>query len=322
MQNHRRPSLTFAHPRKYRTICDLPFELLDIIISYVKADKRAVWACTLVCHFIRAVSLEHYFGTRLGVEQISSFDHLFSFLAGNPRVCAKTRRLRISGKTRKVKKDQFRLCTPLDDTVVLRLMQLLPNLENFDFTDFIFESIQASVLQLVPRSERVIAGPFHLRQLFFNSGLYTLPHECSTSVLFAILSLFTMDELLVGEMEYDFEASAPLDLAYLHHFLSVKKLHIDVGSTAMSSATTGILLRGLAESVEPGTLCTLDVRYHTVHDVDAIGKLLTRAGEGLTSLTLRPRVPYDASERRRWKDPLDSTWLPSFPSCINVAESI
>ena len=56
-------------------MCDLPFELLDMIVSHVKSDQRAVSACTLVCHCLRAVSLEHHFGARLRVEQINTFDH-------------------------------------------------------------------------------------------------------------------------------------------------------------------------------------------------------------------------------------------------------
>ena len=52
-----------------------------MIVSHVKSDKRTVQTCTLVCHCLRAVSLEHYVGARLAVDEIGSFDHLFSFLS-------------------------------------------------------------------------------------------------------------------------------------------------------------------------------------------------------------------------------------------------
>ena len=308
-RNHRHPPPTIARSSKYRTICDLPFELLDMVISHVKSDKWTVQTCTLVCHCLRAVSLEHYFRTCLRVSQIGSFDHLFSFLAAYPRICAKTLRLRITGETRKVKKNQFLPRTPLDDTTVLRLMRSLPNLEEFDFCNFVHDHPQEFTPQTAPTAGQAASGPFHLQRLVLGSGYDVLPHKCSISGLFRILSLFVIDELHVDWVKYKLDASAPLNLAYLYRSLEVKGLHMAVGSAVRNCTPTDVLLRAFTESFETGTLRTLDVQYHTLQDVIAIGELLSHGGEGLTSLAVHPGISYVWPERTRWKDPLDSTCL-------------
>ena len=307
--NHRRPPPTLARTNKYRTICDLPVELLDMIISHVKWDRRTVWTCTLVCHCLRAVSLEHYFDVCLTALQLSSLDHLLSFLAANPKICANILRLLISGERRKVQKDQFLPCTPLDDTTVLRLMRLLPHVKILNFRNFVHDHPQEFAPQPIPSAEQEASGPFHLHRLTLGSGSDVLPHKCSIPGLFRILSLFVIGELRIEWAKHKLEPSGPLNLAYLYRPLKVENLHIDLQSAGRDRIPTHAYLKAFTESMQPGALRTLDIRYHTARDVVAIGKLLARAGEGLTSLTLRPDVPYDASERKRWKDPLDSTWL-------------
>ena len=280
-----------------------------MIISHVKSDPCAVEACTRACHCLRAVSLEHYVGARLVVSEINSFDHLISFLSAHSRVGAKIRRLKLTGEQEKVQDRAYLPLTPVDHSVVLRLMQRLPNLTELVFNNFIYEPSTQIAIQRSPRPQQDIPGPFRLKQLTFGSWYYVLPHKNSTSGLLHILSLFDVDELYIHVLHREFGDSASLNPAGLRRSLEVQKLRMNMGSMFGNGTTTGILLRALAETIQPGTLCTLDVCYYTGHDVAAVGKLLASAGEGLTSLTLRPCPPFADSKRMQWKDPLDSMWL-------------
>ncbi|TBU26956.1 hypothetical protein BD311DRAFT_725035 [Dichomitus squalens] len=310
-RNHRHPPPTLARSSKCRTLCDLPVEILYMIISHVEAMQNA-WTmrvCTFVCHCLRAVSLEHHFGTRLAVRNIGTFDHLLSFLADNPKVCAKIEDLRMSGQTRNIKKDQYLPLTPIDDTVVLRLMQLLPNLKYLELSKFRFESPYTSAHQPTPHAQEDTPEPFHLQRLslaHWSHTHYSFHHKSSTSALFRILSLFVVDLLDASWINYEIEASA-LDLAHLHRPLNVKELRLGSRPSADRFSTLK-LLKAFQESLEPGALRILDAECRTVRDVPALGKLLARTGEGLTSLKVAGVAPYILQERKDWRDPLDSQW--------------
>ena len=148
-----------------------------MIVSHVKSDKRTVRTCTLVCHCLRAVSLEHYVGARLAVNDIGSFDHLLSFLSADPRICSKIQRLRLSGEERKIQDREFQPLTPIDDEVVLRLMQLLPNLTDLSINNFLHESSPKSAIRLGTHAQQDTLGLFHLKQLSFGSDYGTLPQK-------------------------------------------------------------------------------------------------------------------------------------------------
>ncbi|EJF61825.1 hypothetical protein DICSQDRAFT_126907 [Dichomitus squalens LYAD-421 SS1] len=299
-RNRRRPPPTLARPSKYRTICDLPVELLCMIVSHVKSSRWTLRACTLACHCLRAVSLEHYFNTRLKVRDIRSFDHLISFLRAAPNIREKIRRLELSGQTEIGKVPHIAL-TSIDDTVVATLMQLLPNLTSLDINSMMYDTPAS---RSPPHVQQDKPGPFRLQSFSFDF-YYTLSHNSSISGLFRILSLFSIDALSYSVR--DFDTTSPFDLAFLHRPLEIKKLRISHCSPDENSGTS-LLLDAFTESLEPESLESLRIEYGTGPEVLALGKLLARAGKALTSLSISGIHPFMLSERKpwHWVDPLNS----------------
>ncbi|TBU26945.1 hypothetical protein BD311DRAFT_725011 [Dichomitus squalens] len=297
------PMLT--RPSKCRGICDLPVELLDMIISYLESDDWGVWSCSLACRYLRSVSIEHHFGKRLAAWDKHTFEHLFSFLEANPRIGAKIRSLTLSGAKRDVGKG-YSLLTTIDDAIVLRLAQLLPHLESMELRTFIYGQPQHSVPPLTALPQGDTPGPFHLRWLSFGDGYnYCLPHRSSISGLFRILSLFTIDRLHGDCRGCHFDLGAPLDQHYLYRHLKVKDLCLWSYGSANSKHAL-MLLNSFTEAMEPGCLGRVEIRCRAVSEVSAIRKLLVRTGESLTGLQVCTPVP--ACLPKGWKDPMIRHW--------------
>ena len=187
-------SPVLARLRKYRTLCDLPVELLCMIVSHIQSDRWMVRTCTLVCRCLHAVSLEHRFGTRLVARRILTFDDIISFLSIHPRICAKIQTLYLYGDT--TRDSDRHLLASIDDTAVLSLMRLLPNIQHLFIYDFKYALPSQITRQRALHTEQNSCELFHLQQLFFDPGYYTLPHDTAIVGLFLILSLFTIDILL------------------------------------------------------------------------------------------------------------------------------
>ncbi|TBU26958.1 hypothetical protein BD311DRAFT_725041 [Dichomitus squalens] len=306
-RNHRQPPPILARSSKYRTICDLPVELLCMIISHVKSDTWTIRTCTLVCHCLRAVSLEHHFRNALSVRDIDAFDHLFSFLRANPKICEKTGSIRLSGATRKVGKHGYAPLTSIDDNTVLELTQLLPNLTALRLGCFVYIPPQLSAPRRNPDAEQDPPAPFRLEQLSFGSTTTSSSKESSISGLFRILSMFDVDSLYGEPTGWDINAPIPSDISSLHRPLRTKKLRL-WKSCLDDSKFIAMLLEAFTKSLEPGYLQDLEVECSTISEVSAIGQLLARVGQGLTSLQVSGKSPPSASMRDGWKDPMDSHW--------------
>ncbi|TBU26947.1 hypothetical protein BD311DRAFT_666444 [Dichomitus squalens] len=306
-RNHRQPPPILARSSKYRTICDLPVELLCMIISHVKSDKWTIRTCTLVCHCLRAVSLEHHFRNALSVRNIDTFDHLFSFLRANPKICEKTARIRLDGATRNVEKHGYAPVTSIDENTVLELTQLLPNLTALRLGCFVYKPPQLPDPRRNPCAEQDPPERIRLEQLSFGSLYTPFPNESSISGFFHILSMFEIDFLGGCPTGWEHDARTPLDLSSLHRPLRAKRLCLyDRGSVNNFKI---VLLDAFTKSLEPGYLQDLNVECGNVSEVSAIGELLARVGHGLTSLQVSGMPPHaPVSARRCWKDPLDSHW--------------
>ncbi|TBU26960.1 hypothetical protein BD311DRAFT_620244, partial [Dichomitus squalens] len=273
------PMLT--RPSKCRTICDLPVELLDMIISYLESDDWGVWSCSLACRYLRSVSIDRYFSKSLVAWHLHNVDHLFSFLHANPEISAKIRNFTLGGATRDVGKGCSLLITT-DDTIVLRLLPLLPHLESIELRTFAYGQPQQSVPP--PSPQRDTPGPFHLRHLSFGSGYYGCPpRSSSVSGLFRILSLFTIDHLHGESRECHLDLGTPLDQSYLYRPLQLKYPLLR-GYGSANSKHALMILNSFTESIEPGYLERVEIDCRAVSEVSAIRKLLARNGNSLKSL--------------------------------------
>ncbi|TBU44753.1 hypothetical protein BD309DRAFT_891949 [Dichomitus squalens] len=304
-QTHHIPPPILARPSKCRTICDLPVELLDMIISHLESDAWGLWSCTFACSYFRAVSIERYFCKRLSAVDIRNFDHILSFLQANPRIAAKIRNLTLSGDTRRDEKG-LSLLTTIDDTIVLRLVRLLPRLESLVLRTFIYGQPQQSIPPLAPSPQGDTPGPFHLRDLSFGSGYYEcLPRSSSISGLFRILSLFTVDRLHGESRGCHLDLAAPLDQSYLHRPLRVKDLRLGCDGSANSKHAL-VVLNSFTEAIESGSLDRVEIECRAVSEVSATRQLLARTGESLTGLQVG--APGNVCLPKGWKDPMIRHW--------------
>ena len=276
-----------------------------MIMSYIMNERRTVEACTLVCSCLRAVSLEYFFRTSMDVGNITSFDHLFSFLRANSRIGEKTLTLTMCGGVCRSVNRSFLPLTSIDDTVVARLMWLLPNLRSLKLVDFIYALPDDIDAQSTQGHQVSSPGPFSLQTLTFGSVAHH--HKSSISGLFRILSLFSITRMSTGRSKGEFDTSEPLDLTVLHRPLRVEQL--DLGGGMKPDQDCALMLtHALKETIEPGSLRALRAVFCSAAEVPAVGELLSRTGGGVSKLTLAGRAPLSYNDEQVWKDPLDSAF--------------
>ena len=290
-----------ARRRKYRTLCDLPVELLCIIISHVLSNRETVRTCTLVCHCLRAVSLEHLFGTRLAAWKTHSAEPVISFLNTYPRIGAKIDSLFLYGYGTR---GQHTLPPFIDDTAVLKFTQLLPKLQYLRICSFQYAFNSQFSQQQAEHTQQHDPEPFHLRQFTFGPGNYDLPRGTDVTALFRILSLFIIDTL---DVHFRLRTGDPVtfDRSALHRSLKIKDLRLTDLAVGANEFTPR-LLKSFAESLEPGYLEGFYTGCNSV-ELSAIGEVLACAGQGLRSLQIRGSPPCYTSDRKGWEGPLDST---------------
>ncbi|EJF57959.1 hypothetical protein DICSQDRAFT_129205 [Dichomitus squalens LYAD-421 SS1] len=119
--------------------------------------------------------------------------------------------------------------------------------------------------------------------------------------------MFDVDSLYGEPTGWDINAPIPSDISSLHRPLRTKKLRL-WKSCLDDSKFIAMLLEAFTKSLEPGYLQDLEVECSTISEVSAIGQLLARVGQGLTSLQVSGKSPPSASMRDGWKDPMDSHW--------------
>ncbi|KAI1786720.1 hypothetical protein LXA43DRAFT_756296, partial [Ganoderma leucocontextum] len=321
--NHDDEQPILAPPSKYRTLSDLPPELLHAIISCVKSNRKALRASSLVCRSVRAVAVEYFFPIGVAVTNVTSMDDLVSFLQhANPTLGNNIRWLRLSGK----KGDRELPLTTVDAAVMARLLPLVPNLTSLHLTHFIYTlPLQPLSPSVSHAQEDTPTGPFHLRSLTVGSGLYaTRHHKSSVSGLFRILSLFSVDTLDPWRCAGEFDTSAPLDPAALHRPLRIAKL--DRIEEDWDSDCAVFLVKAFKEGIEPGVLESLGATCCSTAMVAAFGELLAHGGASLTRLDVSGRPVWSSDRRCHVKDPLDSHWhalnLASCPKLESIAISI
>ncbi|KAI1786717.1 hypothetical protein LXA43DRAFT_1098921 [Ganoderma leucocontextum] len=256
------------------------------------------------------MALPRYFRDDLFLHGITSFDPL-SFLQANPKICEKVRRLKLKGKIWETSPYKYYATTPLDDTVVVGFLQLLPKVERLDLWCFIY----AHPPPQASRAASHIGRPRRLRSchVWFGEWLKD-ERDSSVSGLSRILSLFSsIRELRVRNSASKFSTSPPLDPAVLfhrHHRFRVRSISIkeDVARDLDSLGGTLKLVNAFEASTEPGILRALSVRCSSVAEVVAVGELIAHARGALKTLDVGAEAQRFKSEQTNWEDPLDGHW--------------
>ena len=269
-----------------------------MIIDYI--PRGLVWrttirSCTLACRHMRPVALTSFFGERMFLNCITSFDHPLSFLRANPRVCQKITSLHLKGRLRNLSEYKWTAATPLDDAMVSDLLELLPNVE------YLYLHLLVSVPS-APDAQVLISPnrrpPRGLKRCEVQFGQWE-KDECDSSLpgLFRILSLFpSIDELRIWDGACKFGTSPSLDLpVLLRPPIDVKSVSFrecrerDLGSLG----GTLKLVDALRAITQPGTLTAVEVRCCSAEEVVAVGELIAHARGALTSLNVgaQPLLP-------------------------------
>ena len=297
---------------RYRTITDLPTELLHTIFSQVQnfrnsIDRYPLYSSSLTCKRLRDVSLEFVFHDTLTVRDITTFEHLLRFLETNPRALKRIQSLTLSGTSKYRYNDIYPigeryvldLETAVDDALVARIVDRLPSLQIVSLESFLY---------LPPTSQyrrNDARRPCELRSLSIR-GTWT--SHCSIAGMFQVLSLFSAHEMDVDMLCYssEWDDSRPFDVRSfpVHQSLTPALLYINAYVQSGPTWTTP-LLDALTLSLRPGALRDLCVIID--NDTAALGELLLRAGGSITALSLHRHAESSQSERDGWIDPLQST---------------
>ncbi len=240
----------------------------------------------------------------LSLQHVTSLDHLVRFLSTNPGAAIHVATLNLQGACSLENEGRSFLGTTIDNRAISRVMELLPNLQDLTLHSFTY-TMPPHWARIRPHSASKSddgPGPFPLRRL----SLYTPDRwyaHSSLSGLLRVLSLFTAATLdMTGHNHYLFDDS-PFDRRCMHHrSLAVSRLHVN--SSKAGSRNTFMLLDALAGALQAGRLWDLSASCDSPEAVHALGRLLARAGSGVTALNLRIDAPFFARDRAIWVDSL------------------
>ena len=291
---------------KYRTITDLPTELLHTIVSQLQDSEHSLRSSSLTCKRLRDVSLEFVFNRTLRVRNITNFDHLLRFLDTNPRALKRVDYLTLGGACQQLNMDttgRYRLEAPIDVALVASVVDRLPSLQTLNLE---------TLLYLPPTSEYHGEEARRPRELRFVrvSGAWT--PQCSSSGLVQVLSLFSVKGLIVYLQGYQADdgdsvpRKAQCPKVHVHQPLAVEKL--DIHATDIRGPRfTHLLLDALANNLQLDVLRDVSIRIDDTKAACALGDLLLRAGGSITALKLRLDAPFTPRDRDGWIDPLRGT---------------
>ena len=297
-------------PNTHATICDLPQELLLLILSHVQDWKY--WLkhhCSCVCRCLRAACLELIDFRAVNACGPDSPKHFTAFISDYPRVARSIVKLRIRGS--------YGLPRPvMNATLVAYIIGQLPSLQNltlnimrFDSTDAT-DDVDASVLAPID----IVGGrPRSLKRLELH---YDIDEQSLLPEVFRIASLFQVEELYLNFSDcFDLtSASVPFSLPRPLHASS-----LSVNHTLKSQKHAAVMFDALSVHLSPGVLQRLEVSVDSAECIHSLGRLLSGpACSALTYLDLNSPPPVKlVGFRLGWlghKDPLQCTSVGTFPS--------
>ncbi|RPD75505.1 hypothetical protein L226DRAFT_612537 [Lentinus tigrinus ALCF2SS1-7] len=280
----------------FRTLTDLPVEVLHLILAHFDdlwlwEHKPTLRSCSLTCRLVRAVALEHLDFRRLSLSYIETFDPLLEFLRTYPRVAKTVVSLKLAGP---ISHPDRLPITTIDDAIVASIVELLPKLDSLLLFSF-------NYVKPTTANTQHAAGPFPLST--FTLRGHSHPRSSLTCIL-SVLSLFTPRHVPEFDLE-KFALDEPFEPRFLHRLVDVQRLRLS-HSIAGGPAYTALALQALSVSLKSDSLQELFVDVDSKETVGALGKLFTRAGENITTLTIRTCQYYLSSwARDDWVNPLE-----------------
>ncbi|RPD75499.1 hypothetical protein L226DRAFT_46284 [Lentinus tigrinus ALCF2SS1-7] len=286
----------------YPTLTDLPVEVLHLILAHFDYDQEWQWkherslrSCSFTCRLVRAVALEHLDFRHLFLPGIETFDPLLDFLRTYPRVAKTVVSLKLAGSTKydPGPRSRYTPMTTIDVALLASIVELLPKLDSLILQSFHYTKPTAANVQPA-------VGPFPLSTFSLRGHCH--PQSSLTGVL-SVLSLFTLEQVkdpALDEFDLD-ESSEP---RFLSRLVDVQRLWLRRSS---SPAYTASALQAFSVSLKSDSLQELSVQVDSKETISALGKLLTRAGGNITTLTIRNNPPEWAmpKDRDHWVNPLE-----------------
>ena len=268
----------------YRTIHDLPVELLDATVGLLVDNPPTIAACSLVCRSWRNVARVYLFST-IQVSQNDSFADLPQRFLDNPGVAGyvKTLRLTCNPSTLIWDADVPRNYPVVDLEFLTALLPLLPRLQEL--------SVKSHLFQLPPPNDSQVMAltPVRLRSLVLH------PEHCTIPALFTALSILRADTVDIGYCKYALDEEDPQTIE-LPRPLAIRALSFGGGHgendirKLSSTEFCGWMSTLLCTALQRGTLETLTM---PPTDIGRTGAFLRDCGRNLTRLDLNIEVGPD-----------------------------
>ncbi|KAM5533383.1 hypothetical protein V8D89_012933 [Ganoderma adspersum] len=293
-------------PKTYATICDLPQELLLLILSHLKDWKY--WLklyCSCVCRCLRAACIELIDFRAVNVCEHNSPKHFTAFIKDHPRVATSIVKLRLAGL--------YALPRPTMSAVLVAcILGQLPSLQTLTLNIMRFDRIDVTDVDASAPAPTVDSRPRRLKRLELNYGI---DERSLLPEVFRIASLFEVEELDLGFSDcFDLMAtSVPFSLPRPLHARS-----LSVNHTLRSKKHAAVMFDALSAHLSPGVLERLEVSVDSAEGIHSLGRLLSGpACSSLTHLDLKSQPPAEHyGLRYGWKghkDPLQYEW-----SALNI----
>ncbi|RDX47290.1 hypothetical protein OH76DRAFT_1484890 [Lentinus brumalis] len=274
----------------YRTIVDLPLDLLHMILVQFRDSRWNLDTCMKVCRTLRHAALEYL---AFKSPRVDDLDHFLTFMASHRLPPKTVRSLHLSNVS-------------LDAALVREIAQLFPNLKSLTLVDI------SCILPLPnhrPPSdpETTAPVPTQFNSLTLSCKRPRRDSSWSLSGMMHILSLLAPSELTVW-MGHGVSFRDTFDPSCLAASpATVWDLDVGFTGTPKKSAIATVL-DALSRTLAPGALQSVEVRYDSKAALRAPGTLLARIGSNVTNLAIHPPAPSELEERHQtWTDPFDES---------------
>ena len=268
--------------RPYRTITDLPPELLHMIFSYLRPWTRHLKACSLTCRALRDVSVEYLKFPHPSVRDLPRF---VEFMQSHPPILTTIRGICLGSGTR------------LDATLVNTIKTLFPKLDYLNLVNISFDPTLDQT--------QSAALPFRLNRLNLTCMPPMQGPRCSLPGMMHIISLLAPQKLSLQIDEgFRFDGRQSFGPSCIAASPAIASLRVRFGRPVEIDVAT--VLDALTKTLAPDTLQTVDVYYDSKATVRALGTMLARIGSSVTTLTLHASIPSSNPYKvEKWSDPFD-----------------
>ncbi len=280
----------------YRTISDLPNELLHMIMSQV--HRMDLKYCSLTCRVVREVAVEYL---SYKWPQVDDLAHFLAFMRNHPRPRRTVLSLRLCSNSSIDAKDVADIKLLFKDLGTLRL-ETVPCLppsprhpKGTEGSESNTSPLPLSHLRLSPHLST------HSPDSYMNGVMYTL-------------SLFEPKYLylhLAGDVDLGQDS---FDARCLAGYPAVQHVWVTRSLPCAGSKSTAPLIDALSKTLSSDSLRSVSIDYDSRDTLKAYRTMFERICSNITTLKVCANPPYDYKDRAQWVNPLDGELLSS--ACI------